>query len=69
MASMKEPWTIDMLVSRYAVDAVRKAFFALKPKKALEFETLIRTVSENARIRWKKAKEIVTKFFQIQRLQ
>lgn len=52
-----------MLVSRWVVDSIRRAFLALKPDEGKTFEALIRAVSDNARERYQKAKEIVNQIF------
>jgi len=56
-------WTLDMLVSRWAVDSVRKGFLAAKPDEGKAFEQLIRGVSANAQARYEKAKQIVNQTF------
>ena len=63
IAMEKTPWTLEMLVSRWAVDSVRKGFLALKPDEGKAFERLIGNVSENARARYERAKEIVNQIF------
>ena len=59
MAAVKGTWEMNMLVSRFAVDSIRKAFIALEPTKATKFECLIRELSDNLRVRFAKALEIV----------
>ena len=63
MMIANSPWTLEMLVSRWVVDSIRRAFLALKPDKGKTFEALIRAVSDNARERYQKAKEIVNQIF------
>ena len=56
-------WTLDMLVSRWAVDSVRKGFLAAKADEGKALEQLIRGVSANAQTRYEKTKQIVSQTF------